>query len=89
MDLKGLRSEIDSIDSQIVKLFEQRMDAVSKVAEYKKQNNLPVQNNKREEEILQRVSSMVCNRNSKHVKTLFQSIFSITRAYEEEIIDRG
>ena len=35
MDLKELRSEIDLIDDQIVKVFGQRMDVAARVAEYK------------------------------------------------------
>ena len=34
VDLKELRDEIDSIDRQIVELFEKRMDICQKVAEY-------------------------------------------------------
>ncbi len=35
VDLKELREQIDGIDSQIVELFEKRMDVSRQVAEYK------------------------------------------------------
>ena len=35
MDLLEIRKEIDQIDSQIVELYEKRMDACKKVAQYK------------------------------------------------------
>ncbi len=35
MDLMELREQIDSIDKQIVELYEQRMDISRQVAEYK------------------------------------------------------
>lgn len=35
MDLQELRRKIDEIDSQIVSLYEQRMDISKEVAEYK------------------------------------------------------
>ena len=41
-DLSKARDEIDNIDTQIIKLFEQRMDIVKDVANYKIENNLPV-----------------------------------------------
>ncbi|MDD5830890.1 MAG: chorismate mutase, partial [Lachnospira sp.] len=34
-DLQEIRKEIDSIDSQIVELYESRMKLTSEVAEYK------------------------------------------------------
>ena len=42
MDLNELRKEIDSIDDELVKLFCQRMQVAEKIAEYKKENNLPI-----------------------------------------------
>ena len=51
MDLKEIRNEIDAIDSQLVELFEKRMDTVRKVAEYKLENNMPIFNSKREQEL--------------------------------------
>ena len=43
MDLSTLRNEIDRIDSQLVQLYEQRMEICSQVAEYKIENgNLAV-----------------------------------------------
>ncbi|WP_275935991.1 chorismate mutase [Clostridium haemolyticum] len=35
-DLKELRKEIDLIDNKLISLFQKRMEAVLKVAEYKK-----------------------------------------------------
>ena len=42
MDLNELRQEIDQIDDQLVKLFCQRMDVAARVADYKRENNLPI-----------------------------------------------
>ena len=36
MDLKELRKEIDAIDTQLVKLYEDRMDVSSRFADFKK-----------------------------------------------------
>lgn len=53
-DLKQLRDKIDVIDEKIVALFEERMETVLKVAEYKKQNNVPVLNAGREKEVIEK-----------------------------------
>lgn len=48
------RNKIDEIDKEITRLFEERMDIVIKVGEYKKQNNLPVFNKAREDEVIEK-----------------------------------
>ena len=46
LDLEAIRREIDEADSNLINAFERRLQAVLRVAEYKKQNNLPVQSEK-------------------------------------------
>ena len=55
MDLAEIRKEIDSTDDEILKLFLERMELCVGVAKYKKENNMPVFQSKREEEILDRI----------------------------------
>ena len=50
--LGDLRSKIDWIDDQLLDLFEQRMEIVKHIGEYKKQNNISVLQNSRWEEII-------------------------------------
>ena len=50
MELQELRMKIDEIDSELVKLFQQRMDVAADVAVYKRQNHLPVLDMARERE---------------------------------------
>ena len=61
MDLSTLRNEIDRIDSQLVQLYEQRMEICSQVAEYKIENGKKVFDKTREEEKLARVRSLTHN----------------------------
>ena len=42
MDLNELRLEIDKIDDELVSLFGQRMDIAARIADYKKENGLPI-----------------------------------------------
>ena len=42
MDIKELRGQIDKIDDELVRLFGQRMDVAAQIADYKKENNLPI-----------------------------------------------
>ena len=48
------RVKINEIDKKMVELFEERMKAVLDVLEYKKQHNLPVFDEKREIELIEK-----------------------------------
>lgn len=50
--LENCRDIIDQIDSEIVKLYEKRMDIVKEVIEFKIKNNIPVLDSSREEKML-------------------------------------
>ena len=42
MNLQELREKMDEVDGQLVQLIEQRMDIAGQIADYKKENHLPV-----------------------------------------------
>ena len=58
-DLTQLRQQIDQIDAQIVRLFEQRMDVVRGVTAYKLAHGLEVLQQSREAQVLQRAARCV------------------------------
>ena len=57
MNLDELRQQIDGIDSEIIRLFQDRMDISSKIAEYKRDNNLKIKDPARERAKLADVAS--------------------------------
>jgi chorismate mutase / prephenate dehydratase len=61
-DLEKLRVDIDYIDSELVKLFEQRMETVLKVAEYKMRNNIEILNRSREEAVIKKAAALLKNK---------------------------
>ncbi len=58
MDLQELRVEIDSVDRQIVDLFEKRMEIASQVADYKIANGKKVFDKEREAQKIKAVRDM-------------------------------
>ncbi|MDZ4965196.1 bifunctional chorismate mutase/prephenate dehydratase, partial [Clostridium perfringens] len=50
-ELDNYRKEIDTIDKELIALFEKRMDISAKLGDYKKKNSLPIFNGKRDEEV--------------------------------------
>ncbi|MGY0374164.1 chorismate mutase [Clostridium sp. JNZ J1-5] len=87
--LQSLRDEIDSIDKQLTELFEKRMEAVLKVAKYKKDNSIPILNKGREEEVIKKNIQYIKNKNFEKSEAEFlKSIMSISRkAQAREIFE--
>jgi len=86
MDLQKLREQIDNIDDSILELFKMRLNMVGMVAEYKKQNNLPILNAEREREILERICSECDVAVKGYAERLFNTIMELSRTYQEGLI---
>ena len=80
MDLLELRKQLDRIDEQIVRLYEERMEICSQVADYKIETGKKVLDKSREEEKLRTVRSFTHNDFNAHgVQELFEQIMSMSR----------
>jgi len=80
---KKERAEIDAIDQELVKLFERRMDAVTEIARIKKENELPILDQSREDKVLDKVRRLTDNKAYEgSVEDLFRSLMTITKAFE-------
>lgn len=80
MDLLELRNQLDDIDQKIVKLYEERMEICSRVADYKIKTGKKVFDKTREEEKLRKVKSLTHNEfNAYGVQELFEQIMSMSR----------
>lgn len=78
--LEELRKELDAIDGQITKLYEQRMRICGDVAEFKIKNGRKVFDRTRENEKLASVTEMASGEfNKKAVRELFEQIMSVSR----------
>lgn len=75
--LKSLRNQVDQIDEQIIALFGQRFLLVKKIGEYKKNNNIPVQNKKREGDKLQKLIKLgnIKNVSESFIETVWKNVF--------------
>ena len=87
MDLNKTRERIDSIDSELIKLFKDRMDAVCDVARYKKENGLPIYNGQREREVINKVVAELPEELALYAKVLYNTLFSVSRGYQTKMID--
>ena len=74
------RNRIDEIDREITKLFEERMDTVINIANYKKDNNLPIFNRDREDEVIEKnVGYLKNNDYAEETRKFFISLMEVSR----------
>ena len=83
MNLETYRQKIDAIDTDIIRLFEERMNVVTEIAEFKKANNIPTLDSKREAAKLQSVSEKVAPELEPYAHILFDTLFELSRSYQQ------
>lgn len=88
-NLEELRNQINEIDTQMVDLFKRRMAIAAEVAEYKKGKNLPVLDAGRERALLGRVADMAGEEFADYAQSVYRSILSASRSYQNEKIGKG
>lgn len=89
-DMKKLREQIDEIDAQILKLYEERMDVVSEIGKYKIENNLPVYDAAREDAKLEEVFASVSNKKyADGAAQLFITLMQTSREMQEDMAGLG
>lgn len=80
MDLQEIRESLDTIDKQIVNLFEERMDLCVQVADFKVKNGKEILDKEREKQKIDAVSALAHNEfNKVGVSDLFEQIMAISR----------
>ena len=90
-DLQQLRDELDVIDSQIVELYEKRMDISAEVADYKVATGKKVLDKEREDQKLAAVKALAHNDfNKVGVEELFSQIMSMSRKLQyQKLAEKG
>lgn len=85
--MNELRQEIDSIDAQLLKLIDHRMELAYEIGLYKKEAGTPVYVPQREQEIFDRLKVLPKERISdSDVEELFALILEIGRRYGSKAI---
>lgn len=87
MNLDELRNEIDKIDTKLVELLEKRMETVTKIADFKRKNNISVLNQSREDQVIKKVQSLVKNESMRdEFAKMFVAIMEISKEYQSKIL---
>ena len=80
MELKEIRKNIDNIDDKIVALYRERMELCEQVAKEKAKSDKPINDAKREREIIFRLSEQVPKELTLYLKELYETIFFTSKA---------
>ncbi len=87
--LENARIEINKIDKEMAKLFEQRMKAVEDVIEYKIENNMDIFDSSREKEIIEKNTKLLENdKYSKYYVEFIENLMSISKKYQKKISEK-
>ena len=84
-NLEQLRKEIDVIDDAILDAFNKRMKLSAEIAKYKKNNNIPVLDEGREKEKLDRIAKNTNQDMSAFSSKLYLTLADLSRDYQNKI----
>jgi len=84
--LEEARSIINDVDKKIIDLFKERMNASKMVAEYKKENNLPILDSSRETIIINKNIELLNDKNlEEYYLEVFKTILKVSKDYQKKI----
>ena len=84
--IEELRKEIDSIDNSIIQLLSKRKGIVKKIAGIKKQENTPVIDKEREQEIIHRLKKLAEEKglDENFIESIYEIIINNSRNEQEK-----
>ena len=85
MELKEYREQIDRIDAELVRLFQERMKVSAAIGAYKKENGLAVLDKSREREKLASLVGSAEEELQSYVHVLYSLIFELSRSYQTRL----
>ena len=81
-----LRKELDLIDKKILVLLEKRMDIIRKVGQLKLELSIPIEDIKREREIIKRLADYSHKKlSNKQLIRIFQAVFQSSKNEQKNI----
>ena len=85
--LKQAREHIQSVDRRMAALFEERMQAVSDVAAYKQAHGLPILDERREAEVIERGCALIGDELLRsYYVTFLQQVMRVSRSYQARLL---
>ncbi len=86
--LETLRKEINSIDDEMLRLYEKRLAVSEKIAEEKAKLGMPVFDAEREKKVIYRLTEQVPEDMKLYIKELYETIFATGKAYQNRFMTK-
>ena len=88
--LEEAREIINEVDNEMIYLFIKRMAAISMVAEYKMENDIPVLDSIREDTIKSRNLETLSNKQlEKYYLIFFEGVLNASKEYQKDLINKN
>ena len=88
-DLSQTRQRIDEINQKLLALFEERQKLVRLVAEYKKENGLPIFDARREQAILDWAEKTGDPALSPYTRAFFETVMGEAKKYQQTLLSES
>ncbi len=85
-NIEELRSQIDSIDNELVPLFVKRMGVAADIAALKKESGKAVLDPQRERQLLAKVSELAGEDMESQTRILYNLLLSLSRSYQSHLL---
>lgn len=89
-NLKEIRDKINDLDKEMLDLFTKRMKLSKEVMEYKIKNNLPILDQEREKEVINRNLNNLKNKElEKYYLEFITNLMNISKEYQLDLKERS
>lgn len=82
-ELLSLRQEINAVDESLLPLILKRMEISNRIGSYKKQMSIPVLDENRENEILDKIAVRSGAEWAPYARAIYQKIMEMSRLYQQ------
>lgn len=84
--ISDLREQIDQIDEELLRLFQERMEVCGKIGQIKRHLDLAVRNEVREAEVLAKMEHMADVEYTPYVTEFFEKLMELSRDYQQGLV---
>lgn len=87
--LEKLREQVDNTDKEILYLIKRRLQTIKKIAKYKFENNLKIEDLDREDKVILDKTrlSITLNLNESFIREIFETIVKESKVVQKDFID--
>lgn len=88
-NLEILRELIDKTDEKLLDAYAERVSLVERVGQYKRKNNLPLENINREEEVYKKLTQKFGEQFAEDIRLLYFTIMTLSKTRQNRILSKA